>query len=60
MTHIRPNIRTVAAQALLIAASVPLTTQAPLACTPEIRLDPATGVALPQPDLQAALAASSN
>ncbi len=56
MKHNIPKTQTVFAFALLIAASVPLTTQTALACSPEIRLDPAGGIALPQRDIEAALA----
>ncbi len=60
MKYILLKTRTAVALALLIVASVPVTTQGALACSPEIKFDPITGVALPQPDLEAALAAIEN
>ena len=56
MKHNFSKTRTAVAAALLIAASVPMTSQTALACSPEIRLNPATGVAMLQTDLAAALA----
>ena len=56
MKHNFSKTRTAVAAALLIAALVPMTSQTALACSPEIRLNPATGVAMSQPDLEAALA----
>ncbi len=56
MKSAHAKTRTVAALAVLIAASALLSNQAALACSPEVKLDQITGAALPQADLAAAVA----